>query len=290
MTRVRIAALPWELRPIRDFSELTDQIDFFLDMAVDYHVDFALLPEYFSMQLLSMLAVRDPEEAVRRLAEFAPRIDEHFLRRADEHRMWIVGGSTPRVRGGAVYNVASLYGPGGRHFMQDKLHLTPTERDYWKMTPGEEVRVFETPKAVVGLTICYDVEFPELCRMLADAGAMLLFVPFATDDRRGYLRVRYSALARAVENQLYVATAGNMGNLPRVQYMFSNYGGAGIYTPSDVPFARDGIASESFPNQETMIFADVDLASLDEARRSGAVRNFRDRRPELYTRPVERQG
>ena len=71
--------------------------------------------------------------------------------------------------------------------------------------------------------ICHDAQFPELARHLVDQGAMILFVPFCTDERRGYLRVRYCCQARAIENQVYVVMSGNVGNLPNVHNMDIQY-------------------------------------------------------------------
>ena len=64
-----------------------------------------------------------------------------------------------------------------------------------------------------GIQICYDVEFPELPRLLAEQGMQILFVPFMTDTQNGYTRVRSCAQARAIENECYVAIAGSVGNL-----------------------------------------------------------------------------
>jgi predicted amidohydrolase len=121
---------------------------------------------------------------------------------------------------------------------------------------------------------------------LAEAGAQILFVPSCTDGRHGFCRVRYCAQARAIENQLYVAMAATVGNLPEVPYMNTNYGQASILTPSDYFFARDGIASEGVVNQEQMIIADVDLELLDEQRITGSVIPLTDVIKDAYDRVI----
>ena len=130
--------------------------------------------------------------------------------------------------------------------------------------------------------ICYDSEFPEMARHLVDQGAMILFVPFCTDERRGYLRVRYCCQARAVENQCYVVMSGVVGNLPNVENMDIHYAESAILTPSDFPFARDGVAADTAPNTETIAIADLSMSSLLTSRQSGAVQNLKDRRFDLY--------
>ena len=131
--------------------------------------------------------------------------------------------------------------------------------------------------------ICYDSEFPEVARRLADEGARVMFVPFQTDTRQGHLRVRYCCHARAIENQCYVVTSGNCGNLPHVENLDINYAQSAILTPCDFPFARDGIAAEATENVEQVVVADLDLAQLSWARARGSVRNLRDRRFDLYS-------
>mgnify|MGYP005704217799 FL=1 len=131
--------------------------------------------------------------------------------------------------------------------------------------------------------ICYDSEFPELTRHLVNQGIHFLFVPFLTDNRQGYCRVKYCCQARAVENQIYVAMAGNVGNLPRVKNVDIQYSQSCILTPCDFSFPKDGIAAESTPNVETVAIADLRVDTLLEARASGAVRNLQDRRHDLYS-------
>ena len=142
--------------------------------------------------------------------------------------------------------------------------------------------MFETDKGKVSIQICYDVEFPELGRLAAERGAEIFFVPFCTDERYGYLRVRYCAQARCVENHVYVALAGTVGNLPDVENMDIQYAQSGILTPSDIPFSRDAVAAECTPNIETVIVEDVDLELLSRHRQTGNVLNWRDRRTDLY--------
>lgn len=126
------------------------------------------------------------------------------------------------------------------------------------------------------------MEFPELGRIATEKGAQIIFVPFCTDERYAYLRVRYCAQARCIENHVYVAIAGNAGNLPEVENLDINYAQSAIFTPSDIPFSRDAIQAEATPNIETVIFEDVDLELLKRHRQTGSVLNWRDRRTDLY--------
>ena len=147
--------------------------------------------------------------------------------------------------------------------------------------------ILPTPKAKIAVQICYDVEFPEATRYLADQGVEILFVPYCTDDRHGLLRVRYCAQARAIENQIYVATAGVIGNLPSVPAMDIHYGQAAVFTPSDFAFARDGIQAIADSNVETLLVTDLDIADLYRSRAAGSVTPRLDRRTDLFELKVK---
>jgi predicted amidohydrolase/GNAT superfamily N-acetyltransferase len=280
--RVRICAVQYQMRRVADFDEFAKQCEYFVDVASDYKCDFILFPELFTTQLLSFLKAERPGLAVRRLAEYAPRYLDLFSGLALRHDINIIGGSTFVVETGRLYNVAYLFHRNGGVDKQYKLHITPNERRWWGVEPGRTLNVFDTDKGKVSIQICYDVEFPELGRLAAEQGAEIFFVPFCTDERYGYLRVRYCAQARCVENHVYVALAGTVGNLPDVENMDIQYAQSGILTPSDIPFSRDAVAAECTPNIETVIVEDVDLELLSRHRQTGNVLNWRDRRTDLY--------
>ena len=107
-------------------------------------------------------------------------------------------------------------------------------------------------------------------------------MPFCTDERYAYLRVRYCAQARCIENHVYVVIAGSVGNLPNVQAVGLHYAQSAIFTPSDIPFKRDAIAAECTPNIEMVTIEDLDLELLKRHRQSGSVLNWNDRRSDLY--------
>lgn len=179
-------------------------------------------------------------------------------------------------------NTCFVFLRDGAVYAQDKLHPTPGEREWWNLKGGDRTAVIPTDCGPIGVMICYDSEFPELARVLADQGALMLFVPFCTNERRGYMRVRYCCHARAIENQCYMILSGVVGNLPNVDAMDVHYAESCILTPSDFPFARDGVAADTAPNTETIAIADLVLADLLTNRASGTTRNFADRRFDLY--------
>jgi predicted amidohydrolase/ribosomal protein S18 acetylase RimI-like enzyme len=284
--RVRIAAIQYLLRPIACFEDFAKQVEFFVRSAKEYRAHFILFPEFFTMQLLSYINEPAPALAVRRLARMTSEYEALFMRLAQETGIYIIGGTHPVFQRGKVFNAAHLFTPNGRVFRQKKVHLTSTESGPYQLSRGHGLYLYHTDFGNIAILICYDVEFPELARVMAEAGAEILFVPSCTDGREGFCRVRYCAQARAIENQVYVAMTGTVGNLPLVPYMATNYGQAAILTPSDYFFARDGIAAEGTINQEQLVVADVDLDLLDEQRVNGSVIPLQDLIKDAYDNVV----
>jgi predicted amidohydrolase/GNAT superfamily N-acetyltransferase len=280
--KARIACVQYQMRRIGSFEDFAKQVTYFVGVAADYRADFLLLPELVSAQLLSAEDALTAKQGMRRLAGYRDRFEGLMRDLAMKHGLTIVAGSLPVLEGERLLNVAFVCLPSGHVVTQPKLHITPTERSAWGISGGFSLKPIDAPKARIGVLICYDVEFPEAARYLADLGAEILFVPFCTDTRQSYLRVRYCAHARAIENQLYVALAGNVGNLPDVGQLDINYGQAAVLTPSDFAFARDGIAAEADSNEETVLICDVDLNALHSVRSSGTVTPRLDRRADLF--------
>ncbi len=283
MRKVRICAAQYEMRPISSWEEFEHQVDFFVATAEGYDCHLLLLPELFTVQLFATLPEKvDSLDSIKWLAEQTPRYLELFQRLAKRSGLLIAAGSHPVNSPTGIRNVAHLFSPSGNVYTQDKLHVTPTEREEYGIVPGSGLQVFDTGLGRLAIVVCYDIEFPELARMLTLAGAELLLVPFSTDERKAYLRVRYSAHARAVENTVYVALSGNVGNLPRVENFLINYAESAILTPCDFPFPSGGLAAIADHYSETVVITDLDLGALDQVRQHGAVRPLRDRRSDLY--------
>lgn len=282
---VRVAAVQFRMRRIASHEDFEEQVEFFVDTAADYGADFVAFPEMFTLALLSLdeknLA---PTIAIARVAEYKDRFCAFMEKLAVSYNINIIGGSHPtRIANGEIRNVCYVFLRDGSVYQQEKLHPTPTEATWWNIKGGEGAKVINTDCGPIGVMICYDSEFPEVARHLVDQGALILFVPFCTDERRGYLRVRYCCQARAVENQCYMVLSGIVGNLPNVENMGIHYAESCVMTPSDFPFARDGIAADTPAGTETVAVADLSLKDLLTARQAGSVQNLKDRRFDLYS-------
>jgi predicted amidohydrolase/GNAT superfamily N-acetyltransferase len=281
--KIRVCAAQYQIRPIKSWSDLEMQVEFFAETANEYHCHFLLFPELFTAQLFSTLPPSlTSQEAVREVAGFHDKYLELFKKCANKYGLYIIGGSHPVDIDGELHNVAHLFSPAGNVYTQEKMHITSVEKHFYNIIPGDKLSVFDTPLGRIGILVCYDIEFPELSRLLIRHGIEVLFVPFATDERKSYHRVRYCAAARAIENVVYVVLAGCVGNLPQVRSFLVNYGQAAVLTPCDISFPKDGILAEAEPNFETVVIAELDLNDLETQRDLGSVKPLQDRRDDIY--------
>lgn len=281
--KLRVSAVQYHLHTIQSFDEFARQVEHYVKTAQEFGAEFVLFPEFMTTQLLSIGDGKGAALPITALPSFTEEYRRLFSSLAASTGMYLIGGTHVLEKGGKLYNVAHLFYPDGRVAEQAKLHITPTEVKEWNMSPGEGVSVFETDKGTVALLTCYDIEFPEIVRMVRAKGADVIFCPSCTDDRHGFYRVRYSCHARTVENQLYVVSTGTVGTLPTVDFMRANYGQAAVITPNDIPFPPRGILVEGEINNDMIVTADLDLDLLYEVRERGSVTTWRDRRTDLYT-------
>lgn len=279
---VRLGLIQWQMRPYKDMDELLEQSEFFISSLAGYHSDFALFPELFNAPLMGNGNHLSESDAIRSLAEYTDEIVEKFSGFAISYNINIITGSMPKLIEGVLYNVGYLCRRDGTIEYYEKIHITPNEVKAWGMQGGDKIQVFDTDCGKIGVLICYDSEFPELGRILADQGMDILFVPFLTDTQNGYSRVRYCSQARAIENECYVAITGSVGNLPNVHNMDIQFSQSMVFTPCDFPFPTNGVKAEATPNTEMILIADVDLDLLRELNEFGSVRNLKDRRTDLF--------
>lgn len=279
---VRLGLVQWQMRQFENLEAFYEQVKFFVDVMSDYKSDFVMFPELFNTPLLAPFNHLSERESMLELAKMTEEIKNRISELAISHNVNIIAGSMPYEEEGELYNISYLLHRDGKVDEYRKIHITPNERRYYGMKGGNEIKVFDTDCGKIGLVICYDVEFPELPRILADQGMKILFVPYLTDTQNAYTRVRHCAAARAIENECYVAIAGCVGNLPGVNNMDIQYGQATVFTPSDFAFPSNAIKGEATPNTEMTLIVDVDLNLLKELHHNGAVRTMTDRRKDLY--------
>lgn len=203
---------------------------------------------------------------------------EALAEKAREHGLYVHTGSLLESIPGSsrVYNTSGLIGPDGTVLgTYRKIHLFDIDgdvehRESEHVAPGEEVTTVETEVATFGLSICYDLRFPQLYRALAARGADVLFVPAAFALRTGMDHWEPLLRARAIENQAYVIAPAQTGEKSNTYEM---YGRSLVVDPW-------GNVVSKASDREEMFTATVDLGYLEETREG--LRTLEHVRSEVY--------
>jgi len=184
-----------------------------IGQAAQQGAQLVLLPEYWPI-----MGMRDSDK-VAHAEHFGSGLMQEFMAdAAREHGIWLIGGTLPLVSGdaGKVLNTSLVYRPDGACIVRyDKIHLfgfTKGEESYDEsktIVPGLDVATFEAPFGRVGLSVCYDLRFPELYRAMGECA--LIVVPAAFTYTTGKAHWEILLRARAVENQCYVLAAAQGG-------------------------------------------------------------------------------
>ena len=188
---------------------------------------------------------------------------------AREHDVWLLGGTFPEAaEGSRIYNTSVLASPAGDlAAVYRKIHLFDVDlsadgggayRESNIVAPGEDVVVAQTPFGELGLSVCYDVRFPELYRRMAEGGARFLAVPSAFTPETGKDHWEVLLRARAIENQAFVLAPAQCGRHSEDR---SSYGRSMIIDPWGLVLARAA-------DRPCAVVADCDLDSLERIRRA----------------------
>ncbi len=237
------------------------------------------VPEYAAIEQASCFGpdvYNDLQVTLEKVAALAGERVALHARLAKEHDVHILVGSGPvKKNDGRFVNSAQLVTPKGLVGEQEKIIMTPFERD-WGVTGGTPLRVFETALGRIAILICYDSEFPLLARALVEAGADVILMPSCTERVSGYHRVRTGTRARALENTVVTVQSPTVGDALWSPAVDHNVGAAGIYVPPEHGVSDDGTLAEGVLNAEQWVVGTADLAALYRLRTTGEMRNFAD--------------
>ena len=278
MNELRIAAAQYPIELLPSYEAWEAKLTRWVAEAAAEGAQFLLFPEYAAMELAGCdpAAALDLQRSLELVMALSERADELHRQLAARHGLVILGGSGPvRDHRGLIVNRARLFCPDGSMGWQDKIVMTRFEREIWGIAGGTQIKALDTPFGPVGISICYDAEFPLIARTQAEAGAKMILVPSATDSMQGYWRVRIGAQARALENQCYAIQAPTIGAAPWLPALDENFGAAAIYGPPDGEMPDDGVLAIGQANGPQWLLADVRLDFVEEWRRSGTVLPFR---------------
>ncbi len=254
----RVAALQMVSTPDRE-RNLADAERLIAEAAAD-GAQLVLLPEYFCF-----MGFKDTDKlAVREPYQDGP-IQGFLADAAQRHKVWVIGGTLPITAPEAsrVLNTTLVFDPQGNEAARyDKIHLFNFEKgqesfdEARTIRPGDEVRSFEAPFGRVGLSVCYDLRFPELYRRMGDCA--LIVVPSAFTYTTGRAHWEMLLRARAVENQCYVLAAAQGGQHENGR---RTWGHSMLIDPwGDIVAVRDEGAG--------VVAGNLERARIDEVRQS----------------------
>lgn len=276
MSSLRIAATAWKIRlarRMRGDSAYFGHLHDLVSAAHDEGAKVVVLPELHVLELLNLEKEVSERNAAKYLVQYGNAVEEWIDRISNHSDMIIVGGSHFKETPEGIKNVCAVGIPGQPNILAEKNNLTAYERDVWQIAPGKGLSMLPNG---MGVTICYDSEFPEGGRALAESGMLVQCVPSWTETQRGFQRVRWSCHARAVEHTIFVVHSSLVGDLGREPVPVS-YGSAAILSPSMEPFPIEAVLRETPLNEEGVVIADLDFEQLEQARTIGEVRNWQDR-------------
>ena len=272
MSNFRIAAVQMNTQDDKDKNLATAER--LIDEAASLGANMVGLPEMFNI-------IGVPDYLENGAEEIPGRTSEFLARKAKEHGMYVHGGSIPEIiqEEGKVGNTTLVYDPNG-HLISTyrKIHLFDidvkdqvTFKESDKFVDGKKMVNFETEHGNMGLTICYDIRFPELYRALTLNGAKVIFHPAAFTLYTGKDHWETLIRARAIENQVYMVSPAQIGTHGNGNKC---YGSTMIVDPWGMVLARA-------PERECVIVADIDYDAQDKVR--AQLPSLNHRRPDIYT-------
>jgi predicted amidohydrolase len=275
MKKITLAVVQYALSMFSNFEEYSDKIHRLVSDAKKQEGDLVLFAEYAGAEITGWLKGETLAQ-FEQMQDYLPRYLDLHQQLADQFQIYIQAGTIPVKENNHYKNRAYFFGPNSSVAFQDKLYLTPFELALGQMKASDTLTLFDTAFGKIGITICYDSEFPHLAHQLAAAGANLILVPSCTETMHGFNRVAISCRARALENQLYVAQSPLVGSLSSSDLIDANVGRAGIFSPPDLGFTDDGIVKQGNLNADEMIIETLEWRKIERVRSRGQMRNFSD--------------
>lgn len=261
--KLRLALLQMHIEagnPEANFSKLTSMLE--EAVSQEQKPDVIMFPEMwntgYALTEIHTIADRDGARTKAFLSDFSKK-----------HGVHIIGGSIAELKSEKVLNTIYAFDREGNVAADySKIHLFRLMDEEKYLAAGDKPGRLEIEGAQAGLMICYDIRFPELARKLALEGAKLLFVPAEWPHPRLH-HWRTLLTARAIENQMFVIACNRMGTSGSTEF----FGHSIVLDPWGETIAEAG-------EEETIIYADIDLSLVDAVRSKIPV--FEDRRPAIY--------
>lgn len=269
--------------PLRNFSAWLDEVERQLQHAQQAGAKLLILPEYMAEQWLSF-APQGLSEAdeIPWLAKQTPLALEGLASLVNRYKVALLAGTmpisleyVPALTTPPYVNRAHLFLPDGRVLSQDKLCLTPFERQPkgWYLSAGNQLNIFTWHGVRIAILICLDVELPVLSARLAAHDVDLVLVPSMTHTHAGHARVFGCARARAIELCCAVAVVGCVGKAePPREHVRPNVSAAAVFVPSEIQqgiFYQTPVATQANGTGQLHIVPQLPLAHIRALRQTG---------------------
>ncbi len=278
MAKFKIALAQYPLTRFRHLDDWKVYTQSWCEEAAVKDAKLLVFPEYGSMELVSLLQNNKKLKLSQQLMGLQALHDDFlqtFIDIARSLKVNILTPSFPVLTKGKFINRAYMVTPKGQFSYQDKIKMTRFEDEIWGLSPGEnKLQIFDLGYVKVGVSICFDSEFPIYASLLAHKGCEVLLAPSCTETMWGHTRVHVGSRARALENQFYVAVSPIVQNAKWCEALDKNTGRAAVYGPSDLGFPADGIVSEGILNKAQWVYSTLDTGLISKVRKSGGVFNF----------------
>lgn len=257
----RVAAVQFPVKGGLTRDEFFKKVDSYLQKASKEKSKLVVFPELITADVITVTPQKSEREGMRELGkDFFISYRDWLVERANHYQMAIMGGTTPRDSGGQIFNTALLVFPGNKVYLQDKLFLTPSEKE-WGLAVGQKLQVFETPLGKISILICFDCEMPQLSQLLASQRPEIILVPSWTSTMQGFHRVLWTAQARAIEHYAYVIKTSTVADKGATDVHF---GQAAILHPQDKAYSTE-VKQGAF-NKPDILFGEVQIEQLNEQR------------------------
>lgn len=275
---LKVAAAQYSLKKHNSFGDFKINAEEWVSAAAAKKARLLVFPEYGSIELVSLMnsdVQKDLQLQLKEIQKYRDDFLKCYIELAKKYNVFIITPSFPWSES-VFTNRAFFISPDGTVEFQDKQVMTRFEDEEWMVSSPskKELKLFNVDGIQIGISICFDIEFPDFSRELALNGAQIIVAPSCTETAAGMNRVHVGARARALENQLYVIVAQTVGSVDYSEAIDFNTGRAAIYSTCDRGFPDDGILAAGSVNVPEWITYDLDLKKIKDVRENGAVFNF----------------
>lgn len=260
MSSLKISLVQYPTDNFISFDQFIEKHDAWIEKAAAEKPDLLIFPELASLDLVDFKSPLDHQwETIG--TGLAEKYFSYIKSQAQKRGFWILGSSFPVKKFDGFYNVAPLYSPQGFEVLQDKIFLTPEEKNEWRWHSGHELHTFYFKGAKTCILICHDSEFPVISQKLSEIQPEILLVPSMTGDQAGVHRVRWCSQSRAIEHHCFAVVTGITDEGPGTR---EYVGQAALCTPQN-PYFPTEVALGPL-NKEALISYTLDMDLLKKTR------------------------